>query len=115
MKSTNFDRHLSKQLEDSEFATKYAEAGASWDIALKLTQLRQDAGLSQSELARMLNTSQQQISRLESPSYEGHSISMLRRVAEALNARIVVAFEPLNDKLELNEPNSKYNKNKKRS
>ena len=32
--------------------------------------------------------------RLESPGYEGHSLSMLRRVAEALDAHVRVTFEP---------------------
>lgn len=31
---------------------------------------------------------------LVSPGYEGHSLSMLRRVAEALHARVRVVFEP---------------------
>lgn len=47
--------------------------------------LRQQAGLSQKELAKLLKTSQQQISRLESASYEDHSLSMLRRVAESFD------------------------------
>ncbi|MGQ0542398.1 MAG: helix-turn-helix domain-containing protein [Blastocatellia bacterium] len=58
-----------------------------------LARLRQKAGLSQKELARRLNTSQQRISRLESPGYEGHSLANLRRVAHALNARVRVTFE----------------------
>lgn len=49
---------------------------------------RSAAGLSQKDLARILKTSRQQISRLESPAYESHSLSMLRRVAEALQARV---------------------------
>jgi transcriptional regulator with XRE-family HTH domain len=40
------------------------------------------------ELAKRVGTTQQQISRLESTSYECHSLSMLRRVAEALGATI---------------------------
>jgi transcriptional regulator with XRE-family HTH domain len=55
--------------------------------------LRKDAGLSQKELARRVGTSQQQISRLESPSYEGHSLSMLRRVAEVLGATLRVEIK----------------------
>jgi transcriptional regulator with XRE-family HTH domain len=58
-----------------------------------IAALRQQAGLSQKELARKLKTSQQQISRLESPGYEGHSLSMLRRVARALHARVRVVLE----------------------
>lgn len=80
-------------MKDPEFAERFERAGEAWDIALQLAALRQKAGLSQKELARRLNTSQQQISRLESPGYEGHSLANLRRVAGALNARIRVTFE----------------------
>jgi len=93
MKKTNFDRYLDEQLKDPEFASRYEAAGEAWDVALQLAALRQKAGLSQKELARRLNTSQQQISRLESPGYEGHSLANLRRVANALNARVRVTFE----------------------
>lgn len=68
---------------------------------MQIAALRRQAGLSQKELAKLLNTSQQQISRLESTSYEGHSLSMLRRVAEALDARVRVVFEPLENGAEV--------------
>lgn len=93
MKKTNFDQYLDEQMKDSEFAARFEMAGEAWDIALQLAALRQKAGLSQKELARRLNTSQQHISRLESPGYEGHSLANLRRVAGALNARVRVTFE----------------------
>ena len=93
MKKTNFDRYLEEQLKDEDFARRFHRAGEAWDVALQLAALRKEAGLSQKELARRLKTSQQQISRLESPGYEGHSLSMLRRVADALGATIRVTFE----------------------
>ena len=94
MKKTNFDRYLEQQMKDPEFAARFETAGEAWDVALQLTALRQQAGLSQKELARRLKTSQQHISRLESPGYEGHSLANLRRVATALRARVRVSFEP---------------------
>jgi transcriptional regulator with XRE-family HTH domain len=93
MKKTNFDWYLEEQLKDSDFARRFDRAGEAWEVALQIAALRKEAGLSQKELARKLKTSQQQISRLESPGYEGHSLSMLRRVARALNARVKVTFE----------------------
>lgn len=93
MKKTNFDSYIEQQLQDPEFAACFNRAGEAWDVALQITDLRRQAGLSQKELAKLLKTSQQQISRLESPGYEGHSLSMLRRVAEALHARVRVVFE----------------------
>jgi len=94
LKKTNFDLYLEEQLQDPVFAERFERAGEAWDVALQIAALRERAGLSQKDLARKLHTSQQQISRLESTSYEGHSLSMLRRVAKVLRARVRVVFEP---------------------
>lgn len=90
---TNFDVYLEDQLKDPDFAERFEKAGEAWDVALQLAALREESGLSQKELAQRVGTSQQQISRLESPSYEGHSLSMLRRVAEALGATLHVKVQ----------------------
>jgi DNA-binding XRE family transcriptional regulator len=94
MKKTNFDKYLEEQLKDPAFAARFEQAGEAWDVALQIAALREQAGLSQKGLAKLLKVSQQQISRLESPGYEGHSLSTLRRVARALHARVHVTFEP---------------------
>lgn len=80
MKIPHFDLYLEEQLKDPEFAERFERAGEAWDVAMHLAALRKQVGLSQKDLARKLKTSQQNISRLESPSYEGHSLAMLRRV-----------------------------------
>jgi transcriptional regulator with XRE-family HTH domain len=110
MKKTNFDRYLAEQLKDRAFAARFKRAGEAWDVALQIAALREQAGLSQAQLATLLKTSQQQISRLESPSYEGHSLSMLRRVARALNARVRVVLEPADSAkvLSVAEPPAPY-------
>ena len=90
---TNFDRYLEEQLKDKDFAARFKKAGEAWDVALQIAALREESGLSQKELAKRVGTSQQQISRLESPSYEGHSLSMLRRVAAVLGATVQVKFQ----------------------
>jgi transcriptional regulator with XRE-family HTH domain len=95
MSKTNFDRYLEEQMQDPDFAERFEQAGEAWDVALQIAALREKAGLSQRDLARKLRTSQQQISRLESPSYEGHSLSMLRRVAKVLSAKVRVVLEPV--------------------
>ncbi len=92
-RKTNFDKYLEEQLKDPKFAERFQEAGEAWDVALQIAALRNEAGMSQAELAKKVGTTQQQISRLESPSYEGHSLSMLRRVAEILGARVYVKIQ----------------------
>src|SRR2546421_13099435 len=93
MRKTNFDLYLEEQLQDPVFAERFERAGEAWDVALQIVALREKSGLSQRELALKLKTTQQQISRLESTDYEGHSLSMLRRVARVLNAHVRVIFE----------------------
>ena len=110
MKKTNFDRYLEKQLQDPTFAARFKNAGEAWDVALQIAALREQAGLSQKDLAKLLKTSQQQISRLESPGYEGHSLSTLRRVAGVLHARVRIVFEPtkITNEMHVAEPPGPY-------
>jgi transcriptional regulator with XRE-family HTH domain len=92
-RKTDFDRYLEEQLKDKDFTERFKRAGQAWEIAIQLATLRKKSGLSQKELAQKVGTSQQQISRLESTSYEGHSLSMLRRVAEILGATVKVEIQ----------------------
>ena len=117
MKKTNFDIYLEEQMKDSAFAARFKRSGEAWDVALQIAALREKAGLSQKDLARKLHTSQQQISRLESPGYEGHSLRMLRRVAGALQARVRVVFEtnPKGEAATLAEPTTPYRVKRKKA
>lgn len=92
-KQTNFDSYLREHMKDRGFAKRFKEAGDAWDVAIQLASLRERLGLTQKKVAKLAKTTQQQISRLESPSYEGHSLSMLRRVAGVLGAKVYVGIE----------------------
>ena len=62
------------------------------EVARMIYDLRTDAGLSQKELADLIETTQSVISRLEDADYEGHSLSMLNRIAKALNQKLTVVM-----------------------
>jgi predicted XRE-type DNA-binding protein len=61
-------------------------------IAEQVYNLRTQANLSQKELADLVGTTQSAISRLEDADYEGHSLTMLRKIAAALNQHVEVRF-----------------------
>ncbi|MFH1268033.1 MAG: helix-turn-helix domain-containing protein [Planctomycetota bacterium] len=61
-------------------------------VARMIYDLRNDAGLTQKELAELVGTTQSVISRLEDADYEGHSLSMLNRIAEALKQKMTVVM-----------------------
>lgn len=64
-------------------------------VAQLIYDARTEAGLSQKELANMINTTQSVISRLEDADYEGHSLSMLGRIANALNREVKIDLVPI--------------------
>ena len=69
-----------------------AEAEANDTVARKIFTLRKRAGLTQAQLAKMVDTTTSVICRLEDADYQGHSLAMLRRVANALNKRVELRF-----------------------
>ena len=73
---------------------------ANADIARKIYNLREKAGMTQQELAKLIGTTASAICRLEDADYEGHSLSMLRRIAAALHQRVEIRFVPMKEKLQ---------------
>jgi transcriptional regulator with XRE-family HTH domain len=55
--------------------------------------MREDAGMTQSELAKTVGTSQSVIARLEDAEYAGHSLSMLERIAVACGVNLKLHAE----------------------
>lgn len=69
-----------------------AEAEANGTVAREICKLRKRAGLTQQQLAKLVGTTTSVICRLEDADYEGHSLTMLRRIAKALNKRVELRF-----------------------
>jgi predicted transcriptional regulator len=59
-------------------------------IARDIYKQRKKAGLSQRQLAELVGTSHSVISRLEDEDYTGHSLSILRRISEALKVHLEI-------------------------
>ncbi|HLX61930.1 MAG TPA: helix-turn-helix transcriptional regulator [Planctomycetota bacterium] len=67
---------------------KIDEQRINTHVARMIYQARTEAGLTQAELAKKLNTKQPVIARLEDADYEGHSLTMLQRIADVLGKKI---------------------------
>ncbi len=81
--------------DDPERVASFEDEVANAELAAKIYDLRTQAGLSQRELAKLVGTTASVICRLENADYEGHSLSMLRRIATALNKRVEIRFVPI--------------------
>ena len=63
-------------------------------LGRKIRELRESRGLSQAKLARALRTQAPAISRIEDADYDGHSLRILRKIADYFDQHLVVSFEP---------------------
>ncbi len=86
-----YDRYVGK---DGARKVSFEEELASAEIASQICTLRTRAGISQRELAARVGTTASVICRLEDADYDGHSLSMLRRIAAALGKRVEIRFVP---------------------
>lgn len=80
--------------DDSSRQEEYEEVALNAQIARSIYELRVKAGLSQRELAKRVGTSASAICRIENADYDGHSLTLLKRIAEALNRRVEIRFLP---------------------
>lgn len=73
---------------------RIADSHVNLEVARMIYDSRTKAGLSQRRLAELIGSKQPVIARLEDADYEGHSLTMLQRLADALDQRLEVRFVP---------------------
>ncbi len=71
-------------LANPEYRAIYEEEAAKKELWLQLVEARQNAGLTQVELARRLGISQAQVARMEKRGYDAYTLNSLRRYVKAL-------------------------------
>lgn len=92
-KKDDLDKHIDKYLKNPSFAKAFKEERDNLRIAVRVAELREKRGLTQKDLAEKVHTTQSVISRLESADYENYSIHTLKKIAVALNVRLIVDFQ----------------------
>ena len=81
-----------KLAADPDLAEAVESESFNADIAIKVYELRMAADLTQKELADRIGSHQSVISRIEDADYDGHSLTLLKRIAHALHKRLRVEF-----------------------
>ena len=88
----NFRDHLRQELKDPEFRREFQKQRRYLALSMKILKLREKKGLTQAKLARLMGTSQQAISRIESGDYEGFTLKTLEKIAEATGTHLKIDF-----------------------
>lgn len=96
MKKTNNAMKIIHNMikEDPELQEMVRESSLNAQVSQIIYDARKQAGLTQKQLADLVGTTQSVIARLEDADYEGHSLSMLARIAAALNQKVEIKISP---------------------
>ena len=85
--------------DDQDLKRLIAEETVNAQVAQMIYEARTKAGLTQGELAKLVGTRSSVIARLEEANYEGHPLTLLQRIAAALDKRLEIRFLPIGRKL----------------
>ena len=96
MGKVTFKDFKKKALTDSEVKKEYDLLIPAYELRKKLIRLRKQAGLTQEEMAQLLNTKKSNISRLENVNSKiSPTISTIEKYARAIGYNIDINFIPL--------------------
>lgn len=94
----SIDADLAEYLErDPGFRRQYIKAFAQAAVAAEIRGLRRLRRMKQAEVARLVNTGQSAISRIEKADYDGWTFKTLLSIAIELRARLRIVLEPIED------------------
>ena len=87
----NWREHKKLLIQDPEFNREYENLDTEYKFAFNLTRLRLTKGLTQEDLAKMLNTKQESIARLENGG-SLPSLSTMEKIANVLGDDLEINF-----------------------
>jgi DNA-binding XRE family transcriptional regulator len=87
-----FSQYLKKELKHKEFRKEFEEEEIFANLAIQIAKLREAEGYTQKDLAKMLHTTQQTVSRLEDPDNSRISLTTLIKLARAFKRGLKIQF-----------------------
>lgn len=85
---------LDRKLANSKFRKGYEEELQKLAIGEQLARLRQEAGLTQAQVARRTGTTASAISRYENADYDRYELRTLQKIVRACGGRLEISLEP---------------------
>ena len=93
MKGRTLKYHLKTKMKDSAFKKAWHDLDDEFELLESIIKARELAGLTQEELAKKIGTKQPALSRLERGGFQKANIETLRKIAEALDVKLVIKFQ----------------------
>ena len=85
---------VERKLANSKFRKGFEEEVQKLAIGEQLSRLRQEAGLTQAQVAQRVGTTASAISRYENADYDRYELRTLQRIVRACGGRLDITLEP---------------------
>ena len=90
-----YSKELRKRwMQNPKFRSEYEALGTEFEVMAALTHARLESGLTQSQIAERMKTTQSAVARLEG-GRSNPSMRTLERYAQATGTRVRITFEPV--------------------
>ena len=88
---------IAQKLRNKGYFRSFFRERAKDEISIQIRELRDRRGYTQKQFAKISNMKQSAVSRIEQAEYSGWSFKTLLKVAESLDARLQVVFQPMEE------------------
>ncbi|TAN40857.1 MAG: helix-turn-helix domain-containing protein [Nitrospirae bacterium] len=88
-----FKKHLAERMKAPEFQKAWHNLDPEFELLESFIKAREKKGITQAELAKKMGTKQPALSRLERGGFSGATVETLKKIADALDMRLVVKLQ----------------------
>ena len=93
MKKITYEEHVKKLLKNKKVREEYEKLLPEYELARSIIEQRLKKKMTQEEVAKKAGMPQSTISRIEGLTHGLPKISTLKKIANALDAKVVVRLE----------------------
>lgn len=93
VRGRTLEKHISEHMKNPKFRKAWHDLDPEFELLESFIKAREKAGLTQGELAKRIGTKQPALSRLEGGRFTKATMETLKKIADALDMRLVIRLE----------------------
>lgn len=93
MKKNNYEDHVKELLKNKNVRREYEKLLPEYELAKSILEQRQRKKMTQEQVAKKAGMPQSTISRIEGLTHGLPKLSTLKKIADALDANVVIKLE----------------------
>ena len=93
IRGRTLEEHIAEHMKDPEFKKAWHDLDPEFELIESMVKAREKVGLTQAELAKKIGTKQPALSRLERGGFSKATVETLKKIAKALDAKLVIKLQ----------------------